>query len=896
MSVLRTQIRVKCSDVARNALATEWAVLDLTPEFSLRLSKDVEALSDVNNLLTDGVLPFSVPFSTTNDLVLGRFGSPVILNPSNDGIEARAHVDGHELPFDTIFFRSKDNNRKSWEMEFRRSPNHWLELASEKKLCTIECGTFTLDQTNVEAGWAQPKFDAGGAVTSIVRWWPADYGGWVDIAQPPQFTDPPVRGMWVEDLRPFFSVPELLRLGFCEIGWTLEGLIFETPWATALWDYILKRDYYTESRGGDAILILRNSTADQEFLSIIPSVILTGIDYDPGTNALSAGGSNYYPAIDAPLPFKTKYLYCFKGFIENTTGADVVIDAAVIECEISGGLVTNFGQILSGATQAQNVATVPAGDTIFLDVCISAEMEPGQIGLFIFGSGASAGVFAKAGYRVTIKPDTQSLIREDVVDLKRLIDCDYYLLDRFKGFLQLINGRVKTDWNTKTVTVYPQNAADVFGDSTPGFIDESEVIDLVGSVVCDSIKLLPVKNELKRFTRLMFRQSTDALISEIDPLEPFYSRKILNGLDLPDQVDERENPFWEPTIERQSELLARVTATSLPPFPAEVVMELPYLPVLVDNLEGNRSFNILPRILFAYGVVGQVPTATSSGGLTGLYFEGGLPATEIGYASQTHTLDFNPTFPPHLDGSAVFGTLPSDLYVTFYIGLSQINTRGRWADMLVMMGMNEWQRWDFRKRFKFNYEGREVLGTGQNIRDFAPATDLPTPLRVLVEPNVTECCDGPCSCRYTECDFYQDAGQFLSQQTLDSLSVTSFTVDGIEQLDAPAEFGIINVVSINGKAFVTNMVDTLNGLEIPYFSFRPSEQDYPEKTDLRFFKIKRPACQTFIIEISDGGGVVYQYTDTSMGSAWFTAGTLEPLGYAGNPISEPSGCLETVEF
>lgn len=896
MSVLRTKIRVKCSDVAMNSLGNSWATLDLTPEFSLRLSKDVEALTDVNNLLTDGILPFSVPFSTTNDLVFGRFGSPIIFNPSNEGIEARVHVDGHELPFDTIYFREKDNSRKSWEMEFRRSPNHWLELASNKKLCTIECGTFTLNQTNVEAGWAQPKFDAAGAVTSLVRWWPVDYGGWVDLSEPPQFQDPPTKGVWVEDLRPLFSVPELLRLGFCEIGWTLEGLIFETDWAKSLWDYILKRDYYTESRGGDAILILRNSTADQEFLSIIPSVVLTGIDYDPGTNAMSAGGSNYYPAIVAPLPFKCKYKYCFKGFIENTTGTDVIIDAAVIECDISGGLVTNFGATLSDPSQPANIATVPAGETIFLDVCISATMEPGQTGLFIFGSGATPGVFAKAGYRVTIKPDTQSLIREDTVELKRLIDCDYFLLDRFKGFLHLINGRVKTDWNTKTVYVFPQNTADVYGDSTPGFLDESEVIDLTGKVVCDSIKQLPVKNGLKRYTRLQFRESTDALISDIDPLEPPYSRKILNGLDLPDQVDELDNPFWEPTIERQSEQLARVPATSAPPFSADIILELPYLPVMVDNISGERSFNILPRILFGYGVVGQVPTATNSGGITGIYFEGGFPATEIGYASQTHTLSLNPAFAPDLDGSVIFGTLASDLYVTFYIGLSQVNTRGRWVDMLVLMGMNEWQRWDFRKKFLFEYEGRPVIGQGENIRDFAPATDLPTPIRLLVNPNVSECCDGPCSCRYTECDFWHDFGQFMSQQTMDDLSITSFAVDGIEQLTAPVEFGIINVVSINGKAFVTNLIDALNGLEIPYFRFKPSEQDYPEKTDLRYFKIKRPACQTFRIEISDGDGVVYFYSDTEMGSAWFTAGDFEPFGYAGNPISEPSACVTTVEY
>lgn len=852
------------------------------------MSKDVEALSDVNNLLTDGILPFSVPFSTTNDLALGRFGSPVIFNPTNEGIEARVHCDGHELPFDMIFFREKNNSRKAWELEFRRSPNHWLELASEKQLCTIECGTYTLTQANVEAGWAQPKYDAAGADTTLVRWWPVDYGGWVDLSEPLQFTDPPVKNVWVEDLRPFFSVPELLIRGFCEIGWTLEGLIFETPWATALWDYILKRDYYAESRGGTAILILRNITADTEISPFVPlpSFFLTGIDYDPGTNVIVVSAGIYAPAILAPLPYRARYKYCLKGFVENTTGSNVEILASVID-PISG-------QVLSDSPTGEHVAVIPAGQTIFADMCISATMDTGTEGQFILGNAPFAsGIYLKKGYRFSIEPDMQSLIRGDVVDLKRLIDCEYTLLDRFKGFLHLINGRVKTDWNTKTIYVYPQRTADVYGDSTPGFIDESEVIDLTGKVICDSVRMSPVKNGLKRYTSLQFAESTDALITDIDPIDPPHSRKILNGIDLPDQIDTRENPFWEPTIERQSDVLKHLVVGSAFPFSATVTLQLPYLPVMTDNLDGSRSLNVLPRILFAYGIMGQLSTTTSSGGLTGLYFEG-VAETEIGYASQARTLELNPSFPPHLDGSVVFGTLAADLYVTFYIGLSQTNTRGRWVDLLVLMGMNDWQRWDFRKQFLFTYEGRPVLAVGENIRDFAPATDLPTPMRVLAEPNTSECCDGPCSCRYKTCHFYQDVGQFLSQQTLDGLSITSFKVDGVEQLAAPVDFGIINVVSINGKAFVTNLIDALNDLGIPYFEFSPSQLDYPEKTDWRFFKIKWPACQTFEIIIS-AEGEVYKYTDTETLQQWFDV-TWTAFGYVENAIGEPQDCVVSVEY
>ena len=901
MSVFRTQIRVKCSDVAANALLTDWAVIDLTPEFSLRLSKDVEALTDVNELLTDGILPFSVPFSTTNDLVFSRYGSPIIFNPTNDGIEARVHVDGHELPFDMIFFREKDNNRKTWEMEFRRSPNHWLELASEKKLCTIEAGSFTLNEANVIAGWAQPKFDSAGAVTSIVRWWPADYGGWVDLNEPGQFTDPPVKGVWVEDLRPFFSVPELLRLGFCEIGWTLEGLIFETPWATALWDYILKRDYYAESRGGTAILVLANNETtplNDGVAGIGNYIVANVVDFDPGTNAeaiISTPGY-YWSGFTNPLPYKARFAFCFNGSIENpsaTLGADVFL--SVWEADFTTSSST-FLQI----SDYTNIGRLNPSETKNFGACIDADLNLGQSAFLVmsgifdtFPGEQSPALDAKKGYKITIKPNQQSLVRGDVIDLKRLIECDYFLLDRFKGFLQLINGRVETNWNTKTITVYPQRTADVFGDSTPGFIDESDVIDLTGMVVCDSAKQIPVKNELKRYTRLQFAESTDALITDLDPLEPYHSRKILNGLDLPDQIETRENPFWEPTIERQSTVLAKVFDVSSFPLPTLTVYDSPYLPAMLDNLDGNRSFNILPRILFAYGVVGQVGTSTSSGGFTGLYFEGDTE-TEIGYASQVRTLELSASFPPHLDGSVVFGVKPSDLYVTFYIGLSQANTRGRWVDLLVLMGMNEWNAWNFRKQFLFNYEGRPVIGAGQNIRDFAPAANLPTPLRVLVEPNTSDCCDGPCSCVYRTCNMFQDFGQFMSQQTLDGLSITSFKVNDIEQLSAPVDFGIINVVSINGKAFVTNLIDALNDIGIPYFEFSPSQLDYPEKTDWRYFKMKYPACFTFEIIISTETEV-YKYTDTETLQQWFDV-SWTAFGYSGNPIGTPQDCELTTEY
>ena len=78
MSQNNIKISVRMSAEGEAITGSAWAVLDLKPGFSLRTSKDVNALSDVDQLITDGVLPFSVPFSTTNDAAFISFSSPVI--------------------------------------------------------------------------------------------------------------------------------------------------------------------------------------------------------------------------------------------------------------------------------------------------------------------------------------------------------------------------------------------------------------------------------------------------------------------------------------------------------------------------------------------------------------------------------------------------------------------------------------------------------------------------------------------------------------------------------------------------------------------------------------------------------------------------------------------------
>lgn len=876
----RVKIEARVSAEGAQVLGSDWVSIDLEKGFSPRFSKDVNTLSDVNKLITDGMLNFSVPQSKTNDIVFMDSGSPLITDNRDTGVECRIYVDGRQYPFDRIWVKNKQKGR--WEIEVRRSPNHWLELASLKKLNSIDIGTQELNN-DVRIDLADQYFIDGGAIT---RWFPCDYGNWVDLSEPVQFTDPPLKGVNYEDLRPWFSIPELLKIGFCEIGWTLQGQILGTKWSRSQWAYILSREYYTQSKGGNHIVIQKNFSDTNMNLDFVGASSLV---HDPGTNNVLP-----YPGIINTLPYKAHYKFTFVGVIENAHTDDWELKSQLHEYDPPGGI----GGGLTGVVFDEVTTVLVAGTEKTYTITLEADLESGQKAVIYLnwrdnGILDLIGVTAKSGYVMQSEVSQKSLVRGDVVELARLINADYFLLDLFKGYVHMIGGRIETDIENKIVSVYPYKYTDAYGDPAEGFVkDDEPPIILDGMVICESEQLGRIRNNLPRYTRLSFADSSDSYVSEfVKPQEPLFSRKVLNGADLPDTVNDLKNPFFEPTVEIQSQILRRQKDATGRYHPS------PYLPVLHDNTEGNRSFAIGPRVLLSFGNAKQVDP--DSGLECKIYMENeflpNVPTSEFGYASQLPTLEFLAGSEPEVDAKLTYGSYPDDLYVKFYLDTLAIEKGGFNINALVLMTGTDYSAWDFRTRFLYTLNGKPVAMLGQRIRDFAAALDIPTPMDFVIEAPSTTCCDLPCGCRFMECDYYQDFGQYMTQDTLDELSITSFKVNEIEQLEGPIDFGILRIVEFNGLQFCMNMVDALTSIGVDYFSFRPSTQIYEPKSDARFFRIKRPVCWTFEIIISDGDGEVYRYTETTQEQKWFDA-DWSPFGYSETPIGDPNNCVQTTEY
>lgn len=875
------RIEVKLTEAGKTALGTtdEWAVLDLDSpiQSKISLTKDIEQLTVENQINLEGVFPFTIPRTTRNDALLLPFANPMSLDNKTVGIECQVWKNLIPLSYNLIYYRSK--NAQTWELEFRTNLDHWSVAASTKRICTITLPERTIN-SQLDDDWIYPAYNpdplaVGGQKPD--RWAPIDFGGWVDLAEPIQLTDPPQKQVWLEDLRPVFSEPYLLKQGFCEIGWNLEGKIFETDEVRRMWTYLISPEYYLKSKGGLHKLQGYGTLVPQPALNY-PLLILGGIDYDPGTHALNnLVGPGFLAGLINNLPYKTTYKFCFNGYVQNTGGVTNTLKFGIIQFVVGSGPSGLFFQ------DGDFSVELTAGEIKYISFCTDVVIPTGDAAALSFDGGD---VQINAGFRFSVEPNQKSLIRGDTVKLGQLIDCQYFLLDLFKGFLHKVNGLIETNHVTRTITVLPAKDALIRGETVDGFVKPNEPIDITDKIICESIKLTPLRSSQTKYTRYSFQRSTDAYIDSLSLPEPAYSRKTFNGEELNDSTTEIQNPFFEPTLERQSIVLKRrLVLTANAPY----YLEVPFLPVITDNLNGERSFTGGPRSLYALGFGRQNnPTDNTA---ANFYFEGVAGANFL-YLSQRNTWFFrNADATPGNPARLVYGTLEGDLFSVFYLGSSLTLRKGTQVDALVLMTDENFQDWNFREPFRFLYEGFPIECQGVKFQDHAPP--LSTPVTFYVPPSETECCDRPCSCQFSQCLYWQDFGQYIGQATLDALSITSFKVNGIQQLDAPVEFGILKIQGVYGQPYVTNLVDALNSIGAPYFTF-----DYSGKTstkkDGRFFSIKRPICFNFEIKISNAIGVVYFYSESQQWQSVF--GVEAAMGYGVDVFSAPIECVTTIEY
>lgn len=859
-----------------------------------RLSKDVGQLSEINEIFTEAALAFTLDQTERNKAIFIEYLTPNTLDRGRDKYECSVISNGVELPFDCLFIKGAKPGTGKIDCSLVRSAGHWVDLANNFEINRIDFGTATYFRENILTTWDRPKY-LGNGLDPVLHppfyLTPLHFGAWCDQTEPPQGDERATKQIGVADIRPLVSWVYLLKAGFCAIGWTLEGLVLESELFRRAWVYVLKDRYFDIKKldyggalyGRLSLLAIWDNTINRNLrFNLIDQKLLSGNEL-LSSPPISPGVQSNFVGIQNTSNIALKYKFWFNGEFHNDFGNGFTVDFGVHEMELNGDWGFT-GEVLSD--EPMNIEFAP-NERKFVTFEQTVTIKPrlgGAINATIIPGNNTFKVMPGFSFRIT--PDNDSLMQGDMFKVSECIATDK-LLDHFKGFLQTIDGRFETDFETKTVTVYPARNSKSHNESINGFLhDDDPTIEL--AVVPGTIEAKEAKNNLKRFFVLGFKESTDAFIQSLNLDTEPHGRKINNGEIYPIGTTTNRNNIYEATFEYRD---ARGIITGgRSPFP--------YLPALWDNTAGQRSFSLGRRLFFAFDKTQQLAPDGFADRQTSFYFESATKTgtdglvTDFGYVTQLRTWEL--TEPQTIDGNFVFGVAQNDLFSSFFLGITQEMKGGVFLDVLVRMKMSDYAKVNFRDFYMVQYLGQPLKAKMLAIRDFSPCGNLSTPVTMFAEPMETSCCDLPCGCRFTECEYYSDFGLVMRQATLNDLKITSFMVDGVELIVSPIGFGTFNVVDSGGKPYVTNLVDALNSIGAPYFSFAYSTRLHPQKGK-RFFKIKRPSCQPFKIVISGSGGEEYLYTHLEQKTKWFSS-DWEALGYGDEVFTTPQNCVTRTEY
>lgn len=638
--------------------------LDLSPGFRMEESKSVQELTDINEITDEAVLTFSIPYSPANDILADRLVNPNLIGNKKTPYSVLIQEGERVMNLDQLEFLSASDENKQYEVRIKRSTEHWLRKAEQTKLNEIDYGTFTLSTANITDNWANDHhYNNGdtGVYFPIV-----DYGNWFNVTQ-----------IIVNDLRPWFHLLGIMQKGFLHIGWNFSCPLLESDEGRKIITYLSDDDLGKDVEQAknnkflgvmDADAINAKSPISQRFESCLVELEDPGDNYN-GISFFGLGVFDFFAELDgsidaagAKVTLKIKSFSAVSGDREVSQTVDVEGDFS-IRLELRGVLNTALTQSFASLENTGDI-TITRGSYYNQPVRFLAD-------------------------------------KDDTVSLSDYLSPNYTFLELFKGVLHLFNGKVVTDWLTRTVSVYTPYDAEFYNSSVSGFYTDT-VDDITGRVVADSQEVALREVDISRYLLLAFKDSTDDYIGTLNypKLSPPHGTTIDFGSEFADETEENKNPFFEPTV---NTIVSRTNDSDY--FPIDV-------PALWDNDGGDISFDIGPRICYTPGQVNQVATPTAGNEYRQFVFESSAFAA-VPYAYQVAQTSGGTTGTP----SAYPDRLTySDVW--FDCGYKQTlpkRTRTANYSYLCTFDAKQYTQEDFRDLKKINYNGRLIVGRLQSI-------------------------------------------------------------------------------------------------------------------------------------------------------------------------------------
>lgn len=614
----------------------KFKTLDLLPETNIVPIRNLVELTEVDQLKINGAYATSVPITQTNKRCLDRLIPKVARNNSANPLTVRVWKGYKVLEQDSLYVISKSQDGCTYSIRLTQGNKHPLELAADCSLCDILPDTegFDVSKQSILDNWLTNPSNEYNVGDHPALYLPINYGGFYR----------PNLGFTLEDLRPLFSLTHMLKEGFRKLGWCLKSPLLDTKYFRSMWMYILSEDFNSREDILDecrVILDLKgpiNTIADpNHFLTDLhsnfypisynlgagnttivsnSSALISFYQYDNGnTNDINYTytDASYFDGSIA-VDKNAEYCSCIKGNVTLPLGVSEAASRYLVFTLMSFDKVT--GQMIEleqhrVETSELGVAT-PAGHVATIDICSESyinfvgrclfwkiEQDTGnyfdyyQGGVGIAGSGRddiNIAIVEQPSYifdtQIEFIPKRKLYGEGSRWEYNEVIDCDKSLLELFKGYIDMISGKLDINYSTREICVYPPKNVNVYGESVEGYCKE-ETVTIQELLQCDSGVVRNPQYDKNRCLVIGYANSNDDVIesSVVDGNnEQQGDYEVDRGSSFTEgKCDSKRNPFFQPTAVSQELLVGGYS----------------HIPQMVDNDNGEISFNLGCRLVLA---------------------------------------------------------------------------------------------------------------------------------------------------------------------------------------------------------------------------------------------------------------------------------------------------------
>lgn len=685
--------------------------LDLPTDFDLSLW-NAPTRTKLDGFTELAVMQGDLPSTPKNDYILALYNDVNFLNPDyTKGIDVLVENGGITLPQQSLQIESYSKANKKYSFSLAYTNDDIVNSLKSIKLCDL-------------MGDVQVILDRDDIV-NVYRFM-STYDGSSAFCLPPQnyghfyylnidSTTLPIHAV---EFRPNLFAKAVFERAFC--GFRLEGSFLDTDFFKKFITYDIRPDY------DQFLAYKRGFKRESDLIDLDGSSAFTIKMYHPDIIADPDNNYQVIPSADAGTSSYNRHgVYNVRATVNITTlyfggGTYASID-------VTFNVKKNTGEVVH--TETKNFFTPPNNIYQFVFEGL-VDMKPDE-GLYIECVGI--GTIGAVGYDVATYSTTFTMtpVRDttpyegEIFTLREALDQDATVYDYIKGISDMCQLNYTINRATGVIGIYPKVNTSVFGESYNPLINPN-LPPLDWSDKCDPNELdirFPKEQRAVKDITAGWKSATDRYVTEvINPDPELYSYyRLVNGTGSESLTF--ENKLFQPS------------ATDQYYFDADLKW-MPDLPILLDNQDNKKSYNLGHRIFLLVGLSSQAklirylseinsPTAEDNQFFCfcTMYY----PKLLLNDSFDSFTFDKNLTF----------DKLPTNLFTTFIEKITQETIESAEFDKPILLSREDFLNYDFTRLVVVKSNLNQTLCKVIMIKDFSLSKVKYTP--VTLRPYIPRC-------------------------------------------------------------------------------------------------------------------------------------------------------------